>query len=349
MRKPYALFLLIPLLAAGSFATAQTAGMDTLLWENFENDPDTYILPSAPSGDDETWINFDLDGLSDANGRPQEWFWSEGYGEDSVNSVFGSSSWLTGYLDGNRNYLILPPLEIVDTTAMLYWKAYPFQGPRYVEGYSVLVSTATNLETDFSDVLHQEAQMIPPPASGTTEEQLDANNYTFGPGWVFADNFTDSTKFYLDVPTDNSYRCRLIDHSASLAAYEGETIYICFLHDSDDDNLIGVDDILVMGTEPEDTMQPPIGVPEIADLSHLTVWPNPAVSYLNVQFETGASADVALEIRDLHGRTVAQPRAAESVVGRRVWNVDLEDLAPGAYTAVLLVNGQSHARPFVKR
>lgn len=346
MKQAYAIgSMLLAFLFTGMSAQAQTAGMDTLLWDDFENDPDSYIFPSAPTGSDAGWVNFDIDGLTDANGRPQEWFWSAGYGEDSANSVYASSSWLQGFLPGNLNMLITPPLEIVDNTAKISWDSYPFQGPRYQDGYSVMVAIGNNVENNFLDTLFRQGQMLDPPAA---TDQLNAANYTFSTGSVFADGYTDSSLFYLEDPADNSFRCRLDSYEFDLSAYEGETIYVAFLHDSDDDNLIAIDNVLVTGTAPAPP-PPPAGIEDLVLNGDITLWPNPAREYVKLRFETVIPTDVSVEIRDLHGRLIRVAVTTETVVGPTAYNLPVEDLTPGAYTAVIRLNGQPMATPFMKQ
>ncbi|NJN78951.1 MAG: hypothetical protein HC803_12040, partial [Saprospiraceae bacterium] len=125
---------------------------DILLQENFNTPFD--IVPTdmgeadgvstMPSGG-LNWINFDADGIAvGGNGASQSWYWDslDFWGENL--GVLKSQSWLSGFSPDNRNWLVLPAIQIVDLTAVLSWKSAPYQGPRYMDGYTVLVSTGSN-------------------------------------------------------------------------------------------------------------------------------------------------------------------------------------------------------------
>lgn len=146
------------MLRTGIFSQA----IDTLLFENFETDPDTYIEPNFPNGDDETWVNYDQDGYNDASGagRPGEWFWSVGFADvDTTTLVYASNSWTTP-ATLVANYLVLPPLTISDASAQLSWKSAPYQTPRYLDGYYVVASTDCNIEECFTDTLFKAAEFL---------------------------------------------------------------------------------------------------------------------------------------------------------------------------------------------
>ena len=278
--------LFISLIAVSSnVAMAQN---DTLLYENFDVDPTPNYLPFN-SGNDTQWVNFDADGLPDDNGRPQEWFWSEGAfaDVDSVDACLFSSSWLDGFLPGNRNWLMTPPIQIVDASATISWASAPRQTPLYVDGYSVLVSTTDNIETSFTDTIFQAGQYL-------TGSGFDFSTYTFSPGFVHG---LDGTYTQLDPASDSS---RLIGvlrpFSVSLAQYAGQTIYITFLHDSDDDNLIAIDDILVTGTF--------VGLNEVENTLGLSVYPNPASSKIELSYNLKSTSPVIAEVYDLKGSRV---------------------------------------------
>src|SRR6266446_2248795 len=116
---------------------AQT-GMDTLFFENFEVNPDSTFQVGIPSGFDAFGINSDGDQIPDGStmgNRPDQWWWTYGFADvDSSNSVYASNSWTNVSDVPVANYLILPPLQIVDTSAKLSLKSAPYQTPRYLDG-----------------------------------------------------------------------------------------------------------------------------------------------------------------------------------------------------------------------
>jgi hypothetical protein len=112
----------------------------------------------------------------------------------------------------------------------------------------VLVSEASNVPDsgDFGDTLFTAAQMT---GFLTNGAPLALSAYTFSEGYIHANGFTDTSYYFLEVSgNDSLYRGRLEPHAVSLSAYSGKTIYIGFLHDSDDDVLLQLDDILVSNT-----------------------------------------------------------------------------------------------------
>ena len=322
--------LLIPIIVLFS-GTAVFAQNDTLLYEPFDVD-NTANYALFNSGNDTIWVNFDSDGLPDANARPQEWFWSPGglADVDSVDACLMSSSWLLNLVPGNRNYLITPPITIPNGSFNLSWASAPRQTPRFLDGYSVIVSTTDNFEASFTDTLFQAAQFIA--GNGT-----DFSLYTFSPGFVHG---MDGTYIQLDANNDSTrYIGELRPFSVSLAQYSGQTIYISFLHDSDDDNLLVIDDILVNGTL--------TGIAETPVISGLTVYPNPASDKIELSYRLPVTGPVAAEIYDLAGRKVASVNRGIQIHGSQKLAIDVSMLAKGSYTVVLNANGNIVTSGFV--
>ena len=305
---------------------------DTLLYENFDVDPTASYVPFN-SGNDLTWVNFDADALADANGRPQDWFWSEaGFADaDTLDGCLFSSSWLTGFLPGNRNWLMTPPIQIADASAVLSWKSAPRQTPLYVDGYSVLISTTDNIETSFTDVAFQAGQYL----SGSGS---NFGAYTFSPGFVHGQ---DGTFIQFDATADSS---RLIGEqrpfSVSLSQYAGQTIYIAFLHDADDDNLISLDDILITGTL--------TSVNDLDDKATLSVYPNPAADKIELSYFLDKSTQVYADIFDSKGSKVKTVTRGLQIAGSQKMTIDVTDLSSGLYNVVLYMNNKNTETKFLK-
>lgn len=184
--------------------------MDTLLFEDFQSQE----IPAS-------WINLDLDMNTDANDRPMDWYISAEQFTTmpgDTNWVATSSSWFNPFAQAN-NWLILEPLEICDANVSLIWQSKPFEGLPFMDGYKVLVSTTDSMTTSFTDTIFVAA------------EDVGGGQGIPGPGNVHP-NFEG----------DNGL---LSEWRISLEAYEGQRIFIAFVHDSDDDNLIQLDDIFV--------------------------------------------------------------------------------------------------------
>ncbi len=187
----------------------KAACFDTLLFEDFQSK----AIPAS-------WINIDNDGLADQNGRPLDWFTQFNDLETTAgdtNWVAASSSWFSpaGTAD---NWLILDQLSPCAST-VLEWRAAPFEGPGYMDGYTILVSTTGTNFSDFTDTLFRAA------------EDVTIGSGVPGPGYVHT-NFSGS-------------RGLMTAFQESLAAYDNQNIYIAFHHKSTDDNMIWIDDIFV--------------------------------------------------------------------------------------------------------
>jgi hypothetical protein len=327
-------YFLAVLFLAFSSVSAQN---DTLLWEDFESETIDYILNDYPNGTPNLfpeYLNFDIDGIPDGSGsdRPDEWFLSFGFADvDSTNTVLASNSWLQGEADGAENWLILPRIYIQDDQATLYWKSAPFQIPRYLDGYQVLVSTASNIETDFTDTLAVFAEFD----GNLTADFEDTATYVFTEGIMH-------TEIELD-PADFTRNGGVLQQwSASLADYQGQEIFIAFRHRSDDDNLISIDDLLVLGTGS-------VGVLELQHLSDLSVYPNPCVrsSPINLAYSLNSVSTVSYSVSSLEGREIFNINGHTQLPGSYRTELNLDQLSQGVYVLTVSVNEEKVSRQFV--
>jgi len=339
MKKITLLFATV--LFAASFVMAQN---DTLLYEDFSGgDTITYMNIGAPDGMQtfSQWYNFDYDGIPDANARPQEWFASFGFVEADTNEiVYMSSSWLSGFDPGNLNYLITPAIHISDANATLYWRSCPRQTPSYLDGYRVAVSTTNNLETSFTDTIFKAAEFAPGGnAGGPGLPAVPAfADYPFGEGWIHG---WDGTGIYYSGDS-TSWIGMLVDHSVSLAAYSGQTIYIAFMHTSADDNLIAVDDILVMGTGSASIDEQDLN-------ASMNVFPNPAVDFVSVEYTLNKTAEVVVEITDINGKEILHENRGVQIAGQHAFDQDVTNLPAGTYTISINTNNNRATKTFVKQ
>jgi len=330
MKKTITLFAI---LAAGYLGYAQ----DVLLYQDFSSEDD--ILVTAPSGnDDPSWINFDFDGLADANGRPQEWYATFGFAiPDTLDTVYASSSWLAGFLPGNRNYLITPKLNLGAGTATLSWKSAPYQTPLYIDGYAVVVSTTDNLESSFTDTIFRAAQFLGASADSIGTSPIPQFNwYVYSAGWVHGYDGTgieegsDSTRF----------TGVLTEHTVDLSAYAGQSIHIAFIHNSDDDNLISIDDIMVTGTDAT-------SLEEDALRASLEIFPNPATELISVNYELVKLTPVVVEITDAQGRIVLSENRGIQMAGNHSFSQDVSKFATGTYQMSIKAFGTVLTQTFV--
>lgn len=321
------------LLTAGLLLTGlnnASAQIDTLVWEDFQDTANVFVtgwdaFPAGATGV-MNWTNFDEDGLADANARPQDWFLSAPYADvdtltamGDANFVAASSSWLTGYLPGNRNWMITPSINVTDSTTRLFWKSAPRQTPTYIDGYSIWVSTTDNNETSFTDQIFCAGQYV----AGTGGIDSIAG-YTFDPPNCFVHG--EDGMFTQVDPTSTSVIGELRPFEVNLWQYIGQDIYIAFLHDSDDDNLISVDDIGVIKTTVFNN------VDDLAEKFNLTAYPNPASSNLQISFEMPATSNLEIAIFNVLGEKVKVINNDNVIQGLYNHTFDVSDLASGVYS-----------------
>lgn len=338
MKKLLFIALLAP---AASFAQA---GTDTLIWEDFNTDPATFLQIGSPPNVtwDTAWYDVDNDGLADGSGsgRPDEWFWNVAFADtDTVNNpgVLMSNSWTN---DGNNhvdNWLILPSIYIADTTADLFWKAAPRQTPRYLDGYMVLVSTTTNDFTAFTDTLFvaSEYTSLDVPAAPS-----QYSSYTFTPANGFIHGM-DGTFTEFDPSSDSSRLVgRLRPFTVDLSAYAGQNIFIAFEHYTIDDNLLEVDDIFVEGTGTT-------GIHEMQGSFPMSAYPNPANDVLHINYSLNAASDVTLNIMSIDGQVVRSESLGMQQTGSNSETVDISGLSAGVYFVTLQTDNGITSRKIV--
>jgi hypothetical protein len=334
------------------FSMTLGAQNDTLFFMDFQIDPSAAMaIYPEPGVTDTMWVNFDEDAKPAQASFPSNFFldldWNSPDTIAATDSsfVFVSRSWLADGDTISSNWLISPAMQIVDDKATLHWKSAPFQGPRYVDGYAVKIlvgsqdfySATTMVETVF-----RAAEM-----TGILGESssLDVDSFTFSPGYIHANGYTLTDYF---VPADTSagddYHLGILEpHSLSLADYAGKTIYVAWHHDSADDNLLMIDDLLLLGTTPLS------GTADISgqDLRFVT-YPNPVVNFVNVMFRLPEPADVQLEIYAKDGKRMAAKAPFKSVSGEMNEQFDLRSFPSGAYTLVLTIGNQRFTKNLVK-
>jgi hypothetical protein len=305
--------------------THLNAQNDTLLWADFETDPGVYILNGFPPGTtgDADWYNYDNDGQNDGSGagRPLEWFWSGGFSiADSAQGVLASSSWTNGPTP-TENWVITPSLAISDSSGLLSWKSAPYQTPRYLDGYLVLVSTATNDFADFTDTVFRAGEYV---SLDNPNDDADFSSYTFTNGFVHGQ---DGLYTEFDPGSDSSRLLGVLrPHTVSLKQYAGQSIYIAFVHYSVDDNLISIDDVLVMEA---DSLT--LGKKEPVAASTFRMFPNPANDKFTIDMNLVNSSDVLVSIYDLSGRKVMVENLGNISAGQHQRGMNIQSLSNGIY------------------
>ncbi|MFT4759355.1 MAG: hypothetical protein ACI9XO_002028 [Paraglaciecola sp.] len=336
------------------FSLNLTAQNDTLLYEGFQGDlPEFSTFPDEDNP--QVWTNWDEDQIAAAAAFPSDWFQDlEFAAPDSIavldsNFVMASRSWLEGYDPTSSNWLILPEMEILDDQATFHWKSSPFQGPRYMDGYAVkvLVGNVFFGAADQVDEVFRAAEMTDWIGDN---QSLDPDSFLFDMGYIHANAYTDS--IYFEAPTVDTAGILsastnggiLEPHSVSLADYVGQSIFIAIHHDSSDDNLIEIDDLLLMGNaNPNSTND------DLVSQFRYVTYPNPVDNYLNVLFRLQEKATVKLELYSIDGKLMKAIPQMENQVGEVQQQFNLTNLPSGNYSIVLDVDGQRVTRQVTKR
>lgn len=340
------LYLFLLLLCGDPLGAQSIFAPDTILIQTFELDPSDEMLP-FPGGNDTQWVNWDADNQAtycERNGQsvPGNWYWESDLGDPGdppVNSAFTSCSFLASPFVRNENWLIAPPVFIPDSTTVLFWRSLTYEGPGYMDGYKVLVSTTTNepFNGSFTDTLFVAAEMD---SAKVFAPSLDLNDYVFSPGYIHADGFTDTAYYYWPDPQEKIYYGRLEPHEVSLARYKNQTIYIAFLHDSKDDNTLQIDDITVIHGKTLSTPSP------AGNLS-FQLQPNPAHGYFSISGIPENVSDIWLALTDVLGRAVLEKRFTNP--DNAALRVDVSGLPAGLYHCILRTNTGEVTQLLVKQ
>ena len=351
MKKIYA--LASSLLLAGTLS----AQNDTLIWEDF-NGSDTWNEVSADYevitthdndivwdlspglAGDEKWYLIDLDGLTPNNDQQDgAWFLTIPFGqqdEGPYEAVLAASSWFNPL--GQANNWVVTKSFYCSADAELSWYSSPFQTPLYLDGYKVLLSTTTNDPTAFTETLFVAKEYVSIP---THTDSCTFANYTFAPATGFTHGLDGTDVF--DNPTD----CQrdtgaLRKQTVNLSAYGGQRIFLAFVHDSNDDNLICLDNILVKGTKVDDAK-----IEESVNVS-FTAYPNPTTDLVNIGYRVNTASKVNLKVIDNTGR-VLQLHNLGTQSGNNSTTVSLDGLSAGIYTVVLETGDYRAVKQVVKK
>lgn len=307
---------------------------DTLIYENFNDTtpiPMEFSYPAATTADT-NWYNWDADQLVDANSRPVEWFWTypPTVSDSAAHlSCFASSSWFStpGVA---ANWLITPAIQITDTSAEVSWLSAPFQTPLYLDGYTVLVSTTDNELTSFTDTLFEAAEYV-------SWSQADSTfaSFTFAPASGSFVHGMDGT--FIEYNGDSArFNGMLRQFTVSLAAYDDQMIYIAWVHDADDDNLIYIDDLLVT-----ETTDPTFSIEELPDFAG-QVYPNPATDFINVKFDIMQYHNAQLQITNSSGQIVMTRPLTEEYT-----QINLANISSGVYFVKMFADEGSLVKKIV--
>lgn len=327
------------LLVVSLQAQTRYSPQDTLIKEYFEGvvDPSVNMLP-YPSGSDTAWVNWDEDNaLSicvDGPPAPSAWYLEGDFStpnpDPTGNSCFTSCSYFS--IPGmNSNWLITKRIYIPDSTYALHWRSLPYNGPAYMDGYLVLLSRGNNqpFEDAFQDTLFRAAeteQIL------VTDYSTKLSEYVFSTGYIHANAFSDTSYFFKQQISNDPpafiYRGRLEPHRVSLSNFAGDSVFIAFLHQSTDDFILQIDDIVVASDQSSRVLDPSNLV------RSFTISPNPVDQETYISWQVnGNPTEVLLRISSVDGREVFSRRFAAEGVPR--YFADLGALSAGTYICSL--------------
>lgn len=326
-------------------SAVNSSAQDTLVYEsfNFQSFYDALVsdvVPPPGVTSDVTWYSYDRDGLNDGSGgnRDGGWFPVQPFSDvDTLDNVaIAANSWFDS--PALADNLLISPSFTLRAHDTLFWRSAPFQTPRYLDGYRVLLSTTNNDDLSFTNVLFNAAEMTGSPAPGDTVY----SSFSFSSGFVHGQDGT-----YIDpadlTAANPAHRGQLRPFSVPLDTYAGQTIFIAFHHNSFDDNLISIDDFMIRGTDTE------AGITETANDLSLNIFPNPAVDMAQVNYNLSAESNVTISIYDVTGKMISSENKGSQAAGRHFSAINTAAMANGFYTvAVQTATGRTTAKLIVK-
>jgi hypothetical protein len=325
-------------------STMMLNAQNVILSEDFNVEPTNIVLSFPEDVDGEFWANWDEDEIPDNNGEMSAWYWSESSVAiaDSVQGgVYMSISWMEGFAEGNRNWLITPGIYLSDDSGELTWKSAPYQTPLWADGYSVWISTTDNSDLSFTEMIAQYGQYLGSNSDTGAVATGDYSLYDFSEGYIHGADGTYIEVDSLDLARNNGV---LRPNAVSLAAYAGQTVYIAFVHDSDDDNILFIDDIQVTGNGSLVDME------ELAEGETFKVGPNPTSDFITVSYELNDLSDVVFEVFDVSGKKVIEDYKGTQITGAHQFTYDLSGLTAGNYSVVLKTsNGASSTQLVIQK
>jgi hypothetical protein len=292
-----------------------------------------------------TWVNWDIDKKEPGDVASSAWYQAGEIFQVQVtkppviNQTAHSSSYLQDLSLDSRNILISPPIKITNNKSTLSWKSCPLQGPVFMDGYKVLVTVTSNdiskAKPDTVFVAAEVTSYLDPPT-------LELSDYTFSNGYIHADGYTK--KEYWDTTgVAIFYRGKLEPHSVSLAKYEGKTIYVHFVHDSGDDYILEIDDVLVKANETSNTHNP------VAEKFNLFTYPNPVDNRLNVLYSLEKTSDVEINLVSINGSIEKKLFSQKSLNGQMNHDFSIQDTPAGSYLLQVKIGTEIAYKPLVKK
>lgn len=349
---------LYPLAGFLLLSAGLSAQNDTLVWEDF-NGSDTWqeVSPdfeyvthngnslvwgySVGATADPKWYLIDLDGNTPNNDQQDgAWFITTPFGtqdEAPYEAVIAATSWFAPFAKAN-NWLVTNSF-VCSNDAVLTWYSAPFQTPLFLDGYKVLLSTTNNDPSAFSETLFVAKEFVSVPSN--TDSCVFAN-YTFGPAGAGFIHGEDPNSVWDNVDDCQRDTGKLVQHTVNLSQYANQNVFIAFVHDSDDDNLIGLDNILVKGTFIAGS-----AVKENETVS-FSAYPNPTADRVQLGYLVKSPSNVTVKVIDATGRVV-QTLNLGTQNGSNNTSVDMSSLSAGLYSIALETGDYRTVKQVIKK
>jgi hypothetical protein len=321
------------LVAGFAFAATTEADAQNVLYsQNFEDTVNYASFDELMEG----WLNWDLDGFTDANGRDPMYFWTTYPTAIDTNVTpwdttyslgAGSSSWQEGFVGPTDNQLVSPVIALdAGTTASLSWDSKPFQGPRYMDGYRVVVmvgSSQDDWDAGSGDVVFDAAENVGSPGAQWSDQVFEGD--WIHDSWLLVDA-ADSSRMFPNPVTN----------TVDLSSYAGQDIMIGFVHDSNDDNGLYIDNLEITG---DGTYG--VGMANNqAEKFNLVVFPNPAFDNARVSFNLENAEQVVVNVYDITGKVVSTSNEGTLAAGAHNIDLNVSDLPAGIYNVSIQVGGE---------
>lgn|GEM_PF-3951965 len=124
-----------------------------------------------------------------------------------------------------------------------------------------------------------------------------------------------------------------------MAQYGCDTVHIAFLHDSDDDNLISLDNLLLKRTRVIDLNE--------SELNSLVLFHNPARTEVNVRFYSKVVGISNYQILDIKGKVIQSGEHGSFMPGNHTIMTPLMINATGNYILSFHIGSESYTQSIV--
>ncbi|MBX7094767.1 MAG: T9SS type A sorting domain-containing protein [Flavobacteriales bacterium] len=162
-------------------------------------------------------------------------------------------------------------------------------------------------------------------ASWSVRKTLSGTNFNTAPNTTGA--FTPNSGQWVNVDVTNILPSYLVQNFMFKISFEnggGNNIYI--------------DDINISGA---------VGIDELSDPFHVSVYPNPSRDFSTVAFYTYGNDQVEIELADMLGQVVASHQLGNMSNGDHQFNIQRGDLPAGVYFVRLLVGDRTVVKKLI--